>query len=139
MRDKEVADYSALIVPCTKLNPTEITMQMNAYLSFKGDCEEAFTTYARVVGARVGKIFRYGNTPMAQNAPADWSDKVMHTTLTVGNQPFMAGDVLPDKYQKPKDFSLSLHIESVTDGEKIFRELAAGGNIVMPFEKTFWS
>ena len=34
-------------------------MQMNAYLSFRGDCEEAFTLYAECLGGKVGEIFRY--------------------------------------------------------------------------------
>ena len=59
-------------------------MQMNPYLSFKGDCEAAFQFYERCLGGRPGPIFRYGGSPMADQAPADWAEKVMH-----------AGDKLP--------------------------------------------
>lgn len=49
------------------------TMQMNPYLSFKGDCEAAFRFYEQSLGAEVGAIFRYGGSPMAGDVPSDWS------------------------------------------------------------------
>jgi PhnB protein len=112
---------------------------MNPYLSFKGDCEAAFRFYEQSLGAQVGAIFRYGGTPLAGQVPADWSDKVMHASLTLGGQALMGGDVAPDRYEQPKGFSLSLQIESTADAERIFRELAKDGRVVMPLEKTFWA
>ena len=112
---------------------------MTAYLSFKGDCEAAFKFYEQCLGAQPGAIFRYGGSPMANQVPADWSDKVMHGSLTVGGQIVMAGDVAPDQYETPKGFSLSLQIENPAVAERIFRELSAGGRVVMALEKTFWA
>jgi len=114
-------------------------MQLNSYLSFKGDCEEAFKFYEKCLGAQSGAIFRYGGTPLAHQVPADWSDKVMHGSLTVGGQVLMAGDVAPDRYETPKGFSLSLHIESASDAERVFHELARDGRVVVPLAKTFWA
>jgi uncharacterized glyoxalase superfamily protein PhnB len=34
-------------------------MQMTPYLSFKGNCEAAFTFYERSLGGQLGAIFRY--------------------------------------------------------------------------------
>jgi PhnB protein len=114
-------------------------MQMNPYLSFKGDCEAAFTLYQRCLGGEIGAIYRYAGTPMANQVPADWGDKVMHTSFTVDGQTLMGGDVAPERYEAPKGFSLSLHITSVADTERIFHALADGGQVVMPLEKTFWA
>jgi len=114
-------------------------MQMNAYLSFRGECEAAFTLYAECLDGKVGQIFRYAGTPLAEQVPADWQNKVMHGSLAVGDQVFMGGDVAPDRYEKPKGFSLSLHLNSATQAERIFQLLAKGGTIVMPLEKTFWA
>jgi PhnB protein len=114
-------------------------MQMNPYLSFKGDCEAAFKFYEQCLGAQLGAIFRYAGSPMADQAPADWSDKVMHGNLTIGGQALMGADVAPDQYEEPKGFSLSLQIKSAADAERIFHELADGGRVVMPLEKTFWA
>jgi PhnB protein len=114
-------------------------MQMTPYLSFKGDCEAAFTFYARCLGAEPGAIFRYAGTPMAKQVPADWAEKVMHGSVTIGGQMLMGGDVAPDQYEQPKRFSLSLQINNTADAERIFHELAKDGRVVMPLEKTFWA
>lgn len=114
-------------------------MQVNPYLSFKGDCEAAFKCYEQCLGAQLGGIFRYGGTPLAQQVPDDWADKVMHCSLTIGNQELMGGDVAPDRYEEPKGFSLSIQIKSTADAERIFCELAENGKVVLPLEKTFWA
>jgi PhnB protein len=114
-------------------------MQVNAYLSFRGECEAAFTYYAECLGGKLGEIFRYAGTPLAEQVPADWQNKIMHGSLAVGDQVFMGGDVAPDRYEKPKGFSLSLHIASTAQAERVFQLLAKDGTIVMPLEKTFWA
>ena len=114
-------------------------MQMNPYLSFKGECEAAFKFYEQCLDAQLGAIFRYAGSPLADNVPPDWSDKIMHGTLTVGGTVLMGGDVAPDRYEEPKGFSLSLQIKSTADAERIFYELAKDGRVVMPLEKTFWA
>jgi PhnB protein len=114
-------------------------MQMNPYLSFKGDCETAFRFYEQCLGGQLGAIFRYGGSPMEHQVPADWSDKVMHGSVTLGGQVLMGGDVAPDRYEEPKGFSLSLQIGNTADAEQVFHELAKGGKVVMPLEKTFWA
>ncbi|HKV99889.1 MAG TPA: VOC family protein [Vicinamibacterales bacterium] len=114
-------------------------MQMNAYLSFRGDCEAAFTFYAECLGGTVGQLFRYAGSPMATDVPDDWQNKIMHGSVTVGGQVFMGGDVAPERYESPKGFSFSLHLDEVAQAERIFHRLADGGRIVMPLEKTFWA
>ena len=114
-------------------------MQMNPYLSFKGECEAAFELYARCLGGQVGAIFRYAGTPLADQVPVDWQDKVMHGSLLVGDQVLFGADTAPDHYEEPKGFSLSLQLKRTADAEEIFRELAEGGRVVVPLEKTFWA
>ena len=114
-------------------------MHLSPYLSFKGDCEAAFTFYAQCLGGRLGSVFRYGGSPMAGQAPADWADKVMHASVTIGGVVLMGGDVVPGRYQEPKGFSLSLQLDNPSEAERIFHELAQGGSVIMPLEKTFWA
>lgn len=114
-------------------------MRINPYLSFKGECEEAFRFYAQCLGGQLGAIFRYAGTPLAGQVPDDWADKVMHGSLTLGDQVLMGADVAPEGYEEPKGFSLSVQITSTADAERIFDELAAGGRVVLPLEKTFWA
>ena len=114
-------------------------MQINPYLSFKGDCEAAFTFYAQCFGGRIGELFRYGGSPMMDRAPDGWQDKVMHGSLTIGELVVMGADVAPAGYEEPKGFSFAIHIKSATDAERIFHELARDGSVVAPLEKTFWA
>ena len=114
-------------------------MQMTTYLSFKGECEAAFKFYEQCLDGQLGAIFRYAGSPLADQVPADWQDKVMHGSFTLGDQVLMGGDVAPDRYEQPKGFSLSLQMQSPADAERIFHELAKDGTVVMPLEKTFWA
>lgn len=114
-------------------------MEMRPYLSFSGQCEAAFKFYEQCLGAHLGEMFRYAGTPLADQAPAGWQDKIMHGSVTIGGQELQGADVAPDRYEAPKGFSLSLQMHSTVDAARIFRELAEGGRIVMPLEKTFWA
>jgi PhnB protein len=114
-------------------------MQVSPYLSFNGQCEAAFQFYERCLGAQPGPLFRYGGSPMEDQAPAGWADKVMHGSVTVGGLVLMGGDVAPERYEAPTGFSLSVQIQSPADAERIFHDLAEGGAVMMPLEKTFWT
>ena len=114
-------------------------MQISPYLSFKGDCEAAFKFYEQCLGGQLGAIFRYGGTSLVNQVPADWQDKVMHGSVTVGEQVLMGGDMAPESYEAPKGFTLSIQIKGVADAERIYHELANGGRVVLPLEKTFWA
>jgi PhnB protein len=114
-------------------------MQMNPYLSFNGDCETAFRHYAQCLGGRLGELFRYGGSPMADQAPTGWDDKIMHGSVAIGGQVLMGADVAPDQYEAPKGFSLSLQIKDTADAERVFCELSNGGQVLMPLERTFWA
>ena len=114
-------------------------MQMNPYLSFKGDCEEAFRCYERTFGGQLGTLFRYAGSPMAGDVPADWQDKVMHTTLTVDGQVLMGGDVAPNQFEQPQGFSMSITLKSEAETDRIYTELAKDGRVIMALQKTFWA
>ncbi|HVT39429.1 MAG TPA: VOC family protein [Gemmatimonadaceae bacterium] len=114
-------------------------MHINPYLSFNGQCEAAFKFYGECFGGQLGPIFRYAGTPLADQVPADWQDKVMHGSLMVGELTLMGGDVAPDRYEEPRGFSLSLQLKNTTEAERIFDELSKDGKVAVPLEKTFWA
>ena len=63
----------------------------------------------------------------------------MHGSVTFGDQVLMGGDVAPNRYEEPKGFSLSVHLDNPAEAERIFAELSRDGQSVMPLEKTFWA
>ena len=114
-------------------------MQMTPYLSFKGECEAAFNFYQECLGGRPGELFRYAGTPLANQVPEDWSNKIMHGSLTLNGQTVMGADMVPNQYEAPQGISLSLHPKTVAEGERVFKALAEGGQVTVPFAKTFWA
>ena len=88
-----------------------MTLHPRVSLSFKGDCEAAFRLYERCLNARIVNIFTWGSSPMAGQAPPDWSDKVLHATLDLAGLTVVASDVpFPDQKDPPKGFSLRLKL-----------------------------
>ncbi|HVM62361.1 MAG TPA: VOC family protein [Verrucomicrobiae bacterium] len=114
-------------------------MQLNAYLMFKGECEEAFKFYERCLGGKIQVMMRYGESPMAKQTAPDWQKKVIHTRLTVGNQVFMGSDAPPERFKSPQGFAMSIGVDDPQEAERIFQELSENGNISMPIQETFWA
>ena len=114
-------------------------MQIQPYLFFKGDCEEAFKFYERVLKGKIEAMLPHAGTPAEQHTPAEWRDKIMHARLTVGDAVLMASDAPPEHYKAPQGFSVNLQIDQVAEAERVFNELSAGGNVTMPIQPTFWA
>jgi len=115
-------------------------MKVNIYLMFEGRAGEAFRFYERVLGAKVGEVFTYGNSPGAEQSSPEWRDKVMHGSFTVGDAVVMASDAPPQHFQPPQGFSVSLTVSDPAEAEKLFRGLSENArSITMPLQQTFWS
>jgi len=115
-------------------------MQLNVHLHFSEDCEEAFKFYEKVLGGKIEGLFRYQDAPPeAQNAPPDWRNKVMHASMTIGDQVLMGMDAPPGRFQKPEGFHVNVSVKNVDEGKRVFEALSEKGNVVMKFGPTFWS
>lgn len=113
-------------------------MKVTPYLNFNGQCEEAFNTYARIFGGKVGAIFNYGDSPMAKQFP-QMAKKVMHARLDIGDQMILGSDAPPEYFEKAQGSWVCIEIEDVAEAERAFRELAEGGSVKMPIQETFWA
>jgi PhnB protein len=114
-------------------------MQINTYLTFSGNCAEAFQFYARLLGGKVEDSLTFAGTEAEGYVPADWRSKVMHSQMRIGDNVLMGSDAPPAMAQKPQGFSVSIQISDVAEGERIFNAFAEGGQVTMPFAKTFWA
>jgi PhnB protein len=108
-------------------------------LIFKGECDPAFTLYQQCLGAAVTFRLTWGDSPMADQAPPDWRDKILHATLTVGATAISGGDVLPGRYERPQGFQLQLNLDDAEAAERIFAQLSDGGQVTVPLGETFWA
>lgn len=114
-------------------------MQLNPYLVFNGDCEQALKFYEQALDGKIEALMKFTGTPAAEHVPPDWSDKVLHATIRVDGQELMASDAPPGHYQRPQGLSVSISLNDREKGERIFNALAEGGTTQMPFDKTFWA
>lgn len=112
-------------------------MQLNAYLTFNGQCEAAFTFYHRVLGGELTPFSRFGESPVATDEAS--KNRVMHVTLTFESNVLMGSDTMPGQpLTEGTNISLSLNIPQIMDMERLFKALAEGGSITMPLQDTFW-
>ena len=114
-------------------------MQLNPYLNFQGECKAAFTYYEKVLNGKIESMITHGETPAGKHVPDDWQDAIMHASLVFDGNVLMGSDTPPDRYEKPQGTYLALHFKDAKEGERVFKALAEGGTVIMPYEETFWA
>ena len=114
-------------------------MKFKPYLSFAGDCQEAFSYYEKHLGGKIKGTFNWKDTPAAQHVPANWGDKVMHSTIAIGDQELLGADVPPDQYKPSQGFHVAIDLKDVGTAETVFKALSEKGTVQMPIGETFWA
>ncbi|MGH8495890.1 MAG: VOC family protein [Gammaproteobacteria bacterium] len=114
-------------------------MHLNPYLSFNGQCEEAFNFYAQCLGGKIVAMLPFGDSPGCEDMPAEWRNKIMHARLMLENHVLMASDNPPGYQEEPKGISVSLHFDDPEEAERIYNALSDNGTIQMPLQETFWA
>ena len=114
-------------------------MQLNPYLEFNGQCEEAFRFYERCLGGKIVAMFTHADTPMEGQTPPEWRNKIMHARLIVGDKVLMGSDMPKEHSDGAKGFSISVGVDDPQEAEKVFHALAEGGKVRMPIAETFWA
>jgi PhnB protein len=114
-------------------------MQVQPYLFFDGRCQEALEFYQKAIGAKVGMLMRWKDSPDKSMATPHNADKVMHAQFQVGETTVMASDGRNTGKPNFQGFALSISAGSEAEADRIFGALAEGGKIQMPLGKTFFS
>lgn len=115
-------------------------MDLNPYLTFDGNLEEAFAFYAEVLGGEIVVMQRFADMPGSESLPEAARGRVMHAELKLGDRKLMGSDTMgQDPWAPPASVHLQTGWEDVETARKVFNRLAEGGEVVMPFAKTFWS
>ena len=114
-------------------------MQINPYLHFNGQCEQAFQFYAQALGGQIVAMVRHAGTPAESHVPPEWLDKIMHARLVSDGAILMGSDAPPTMFQPAAGFSVSVMVKEPDQAERIFHALAEGGTVRMPIQATFWS
>lgn len=117
--------------------------QLCAYLSFDGNCADAMRFYERVLGGRVEALIRYADAPPDAAMPAlssEDAERIMYARLALDEQTLLASDATASHpYPGKKGMALALVYPTVSDAQRVFDQLADGGSVTMPLQKTFWA
>ncbi len=114
-------------------------MKLSPHLVFDGQCREAFTFYEQAFGGTVATMLTYGDSPMADQVAPEWHGRIVHASLTLGDDVLSGVDALPDDFEPPQGFYVLLHLDAPGEAERVFNLLADDGEIRMPVQKTSWS
>jgi PhnB protein len=117
----------------------ETIVEVNAYLNFNGNCEEAFKFYEKHLGGKIETIHTFAGSPMEDQLPPEERNKVMHIRMKVGATILMGSDGPGGRYQTPQGFFVSLNVKDVAEAEKVYAALSADGKILMAMQQTFWA
>jgi PhnB protein len=117
-------------------------MLVQPYLMFNGRCEEAIQFYTSAIGAKVEMLMRFKDCPQPPPPgmlPPNSENKVMHSTVRIGDTVIMASDGHCKGDGKFAGFSLSLTAPSDAEAERLFAALSTGGKVTMPMSPTWYA
>ncbi|MCE3225779.1 MAG: hypothetical protein K0S32_330 [Bacteroidetes bacterium] len=120
------------------------TRSIHPYLTFAGNCEDAFNFYKSVFGGSFGYVGRFKDMPPSdgQSVPESELNKIMHISLAIGGGTTLMGSDSSDSFGHAtvigNNFSISLNAVSQADADKMYSGLSDGGISTMPMSKTFW-
>ena len=113
---------------------------MNTYLTFDGNCREAFEFYRSVFGGEFTEFQTFGDGPPDMPVSDAEKNRVMHVALPVGSSVLMGSD--SSSFGPPlavgNNFSLSIEVESRERCDELCAKLSAGGAVIMPLQEQFW-
>jgi PhnB protein len=118
---------------------------INMYLTFNGNCREAFDFYRSVFGGEFSAVSTFGEMPPQEGMPPipdNMKNRLMHISLPISKETMLMGSDTGGEWAKDfkegNNFSLSVNADTAQEVDKILNALAKGGNITMPADKTFW-
>lgn len=111
-------------------------VQINPYINFNGNAEEAFNFYKSIFGGEFAKIMRFKDFPNPEfPMPENELDKIMHIALPIGNNLLMGNDVpsfMGRTNENENRSKISIHPDSREEADRIFNGLSVGGSVEFP-------
>jgi PhnB protein len=118
--------------------------QVNTYLNFPGQTEEAFAFYGKTFGTEVTMLSRYSDMPAVGpgELPTEEQNLVMHAELPItGGHVLMATDMLRSMGQEIRignNTTLCLDVDSREEADRLYGTLSEGGSEGSPMADMPW-
>ncbi|MES2566707.1 MAG: VOC family protein [Bacteroidota bacterium] len=121
------------------------TNVINPYLTFNGNCEEAFNFYRAVFGGNFTYVGRFNEMPPMEGQPsvsAEVGNLIMHISLPISTETILMGSDSSEEFGKVttvgNNFGISINATSEKEADRLYNALSEGGKQTMPMSKTFW-
>jgi PhnB protein len=111
-------------------------MELDIYLNYRGNCEEAFRFYEQHLGGKITMMMKHGQQPQS-NVPADWKNKILHARIEIGKTVLMGADI--PGAEPMRSAYLTLTLASDEEAERLYALFSNGGQIFMKMEETFFA
>lgn len=118
---------------------------VNIYLTFNGNCLEAFNFYKSVFGGDFPYVGKFNEMPPQEGMPpmsAEDGEKIMHISLPISTETMLMGSDTGGEWSSNfsigNNFSISVNTQSTQEAVQLFNGLSLDGQITMPLAKTFW-
>ena len=117
---------------------------VNIYLTFDGNCEEAFNFYKSIFGGEFPMMSRFSEMPPDAGAPVapEEAERIMHVSLPISKETVLMGSDTGGEWAKGfkqgNNFSISITADSREDADRFFKGLSEDGKVIMPMDSTFW-
>lgn len=111
------------------------------YMVFDKQCEEAVNFYEKVFRGKNKEIIRYNDyvPDTGRDLPVDISQYVLHAKMEIFDTEFTFADEFSEALIKGNTIYLSVNPDSVDEGKRIYGELKADGEVLLPPTETFYS
>lgn len=102
------------------------------YISFNGDCEEAFLWYGQLFNGKIQHMAKYDDIPENPEMPLDkrLKNKVMHARLAVTEFDGLTGADYLEPVEKNGNIAIQAHLPEELLARNVFAELAKEGIVV---------
>tara|TARA_R110002050_G_scaffold98419_1_gene204611 strand:- start:358 stop:759 length:402 start_codon:yes stop_codon:yes gene_type:complete len=112
-------------------------MRIEAYLAFKGNCQEAFNFYKDIFGGEIKNIETYEDK--AIDIPDIYRAKWQHAELLGKNFTILGYDASPDTpLTDGTNMHLGVDMDSADEAKNTFEQLSKAGKVHTSFQKTSW-
>ena len=118
--------------------------QVNTYLNFQGQTEEAFAFYGKIFGTDVTMLSHYSDMPDVGpgELPADERHLVLHAELPImAGHVLMATDMLRSMGQETRvgnNTTLCLDVDTRREADRLYGALSEGGSEGSPMADMPW-
>jgi PhnB protein len=107
-------------------------VQLDAYVNYRGTCEDAFRFYEQHLGGTITALVRHGEQPNP-NISDSWKEKVLHARIEIGRTIVMGADI--PNAEPMRSAYLTLTVDSEQEAERIYGALSDGGEIFMKLDR----